>query len=97
MLQVKVKPAAKKTCFKAVKNHRLHVNIAAPAVGGAANQALIKFLSDEFYIKKQYVTIVMGDHAREKIIAIEQCSVAKIKTTLENLFGTHTKSDISRV
>ena len=49
----------------------LRARVAAPAVGGAANQALVRLLADELQIGQRSVRLVAGAAGRSKVIAID--------------------------
>lgn len=51
-------------------NGVLKIKLMAPPVDGAANEALIKFLSEEWNIPKSGITIARGHTSHHKIIAI---------------------------
>ena len=45
--------------------------MAAPAIEGAANQALLRLLADELDIPKRGVRLIAGAASRTKLIVIE--------------------------
>ena len=49
----------------------LRARVAAPAIEGAANQALLRLLADELDIPKRDVRLVAGAASRTKLIVIE--------------------------
>ena len=49
---------------------RLKIRLAARAVEGAANAALIEFLADEFGVRKNDVTIESGERSRSKRVSV---------------------------
>ena len=49
----------------------LRAHVAAPAVGGAANQSLLRLLSDELGVPRRAVRLVAGAAGRQKLIVIE--------------------------
>jgi uncharacterized protein len=49
----------------------LRVRVAAPAVAGAANQALIRLLADELGVGQRSVRLVAGAAGRQKLIVVE--------------------------
>ena len=49
----------------------LRIRLSAPPVDGAANAALIKFLSQLFAVPRRAVMILAGESSRLKIIEIE--------------------------
>jgi uncharacterized protein (TIGR00251 family) len=48
----------------------LKIRLTAPPVDGAANEALVKFLSDTLSVSKSQVEIVSGHTGRQKIVRI---------------------------
>ena len=49
----------------------LKVKVMAPAVEGAANNALIRLLADELGIARRDIRIVAGATSRQKLVVIE--------------------------
>jgi uncharacterized protein YggU (UPF0235/DUF167 family) len=54
------------------------VRVTAPAVGAAANQALLSLLSDELGIGRRSVRLVAGAAGRQKLIVVEDVDPAVI-------------------
>jgi uncharacterized protein YggU (UPF0235/DUF167 family) len=50
----------------------LRARVAAPAIEGAANQALLRLLADELDIPKRDVRLIAGAASRTKLIVIER-------------------------
>jgi uncharacterized protein YggU (UPF0235/DUF167 family) len=49
----------------------LRAHVAAPAVGGAANQSLIRLLAEELGVPKRSVRLVAGAAGRQKLIVVD--------------------------
>ena len=49
----------------------LRARVAAPAIEGAANQALVRLLADELDIPKRDVRLIAGAASRTKLIVID--------------------------
>jgi uncharacterized protein len=49
----------------------LAARVAAPAVGGAANQSLLRLLSDELGVPRRSVRIVAGATGRRKLVVVD--------------------------
>ena len=49
----------------------LRARVAAPAIEGAANQALLRLLAEELDIPKRDVRLIAGAASRTKLIVIE--------------------------
>jgi uncharacterized protein YggU (UPF0235/DUF167 family) len=49
----------------------LRARVAAPAVDGAANEALIRLLADELGVPRRDVRLVSGTTGRTKLVAVD--------------------------
>jgi uncharacterized protein (TIGR00251 family) len=49
----------------------LKIKLTAPPVEGAANKALIEFLSGKLKVAKSRISIITGQSGRSKVVAIE--------------------------
>jgi hypothetical protein len=56
----------------------LKIRLTAPPVDGAANEALVKFLSETLSLSKSSVEIVSGHTSREKRVKISGKSEAEV-------------------
>ena len=72
VLDLHVQPGARRTEFAGEHDGRLKVRLAARAVDGAANAALIEFLAQEFGVPRRNVTIEHGLRSRRKRVSIEE-------------------------
>jgi len=70
-IAVRVIPRARKTEVVGFRDDVLVVRIAAPPVEGAANEALIEFLSSALHVPRRAVQILGGDRGRRKRVAID--------------------------
>lgn len=70
VIEVKVVPGSSRAGVIGVFENVLRVKLTAPPVEGAANEQLIKLLSEEFGIKKSNVIIVKGGSSRRKTIKL---------------------------
>lgn len=74
-LTVRVTPNASKSAFAGLvalpDGPAVAIRIAAPPVDGAANAALIAFLSKQFGVRKSAVTISSGETSRLKQVHID--------------------------
>ena len=68
-LRIKAQPAASRSEFAGVYGEEaIKIRIKAPAVEGAANKELIKFLSKQFKIPKSAIVFQSGQTAKIKIV-----------------------------
>lgn len=87
LLSLRVIPNAKKPMWTSeVIDGACKVRIATPAVEGAANKALIRFLAKYFSVKQNQITIVSGEKSRLKRIRVigldKQTAVSQLSKTL---------------
>ncbi len=63
-------PCARRNALK-FEGETLRAWLTAPPVDGAANAALVALLAERLGIPKRAVTLLRGETAREKVVAIE--------------------------
>lgn len=76
-------PRAKKTAFGGLRGDVAIIRLAAPPVDGAANDALIEFLSESLGLPRRAVQITSGEHSRHKRVAIAGVSAAGVRALLQ--------------
>lgn len=81
-LSVKVKPGASRNSIEKAPDGTLLVRLQARPVEGAANQALVKLLSNALGIRQRDITILSGHRARTKRIWIDTISAKIVKERL---------------
>jgi len=83
---VRVTPRASRDSFAAGTEEHFAVRLAAPPVDGAANAALVAVIAKAFEVPKRAVTLLSGDTARRKRLAVagDPDALAKIAA---NLYG----------
>lgn len=70
ILNVRVIPRAAKSGLAGRRDNALLVRLQAPPVDGAANAELIRVLADTFDVPARAVSIVGGEHSRQKRVRI---------------------------
>ena len=68
---VHVQPRASRTELAGAHGDAIKVRLQAPPVDGAANEALVDFLSERFAVARRAVRIVSGAQSRAKIVEID--------------------------
>lgn len=81
LLEIKVVPGSSKNVWIPGSKEHIRIKIAAAPEDGKANTALIKFLADSLGCRKAEVSIISGEHSRNKKVAVP----ARIIATLEQL------------
>ena len=76
ILDIRVIPRSPRTRVDGRRGNAILVRLAAPPVEGAANDALIAFLSDALDVPRRDVTLVSGERSRDKRVRIDGVDAA---------------------
>jgi uncharacterized protein (TIGR00251 family) len=79
---IHVQPRASRTEIAGMHGEALKVRLSAPPVDGAANDALVDFLSEHFAVPRRTITIVSGAQSRAKIVEIAGLTAAEARRLL---------------
>ena len=71
VLELHVQPGAARSEFAGKHGERIKVRLAARAIDGKANEALVEFLAAHYGVAKRNVRIVAGLKSRRKRVAID--------------------------
>jgi uncharacterized protein (TIGR00251 family) len=71
ILELHVQPGASRTEFAGKHGERIKIRLAAPALEGRANAALIEFLAGHYGVPKRSVRIAAGLKSRRKRVVID--------------------------
>ena len=71
ILELHVQPGASRSEFAGRHGERIKIRLAARAVDGKANEALVEFLAEHFKVPKRNVRIESGLKSRQKRVSIE--------------------------
>jgi uncharacterized protein (TIGR00251 family) len=82
VIDIRVIPRAPRTRVDGTRGDAILIRLAAPPVDGAANEALIAFLSNALALPRRNIRIVSGDKSRDKRVAIEGLDDASVRTRL---------------
>jgi uncharacterized protein (TIGR00251 family) len=77
-ITVKVKPRASRTRVLRVDGLSIEASLAAPPVDGAANQELLRLLSDVLAVSKSSLRIVLGEAGRSKVVEATGLDVSDV-------------------
>ena len=75
---VRVAPRASRTAAAGAHGGALKVRVAAPPVGGAANEELARFLSKALGVPARAVEILSGHASKSKVVRVEGASAADL-------------------
>src|SRR5690606_1356655 len=70
-LALRIVPNAKRSELAGTHGAAIRVKIAAPAVEGRANEALVEFLAEVLEVPRRAVTLASGAKSRDKVVEIE--------------------------
>ena len=70
VIDVRVIPRSPRTRVDGTRGGAILIRLAAPPVDGAANDALIAFLSDALDVPRRDVTLIAGETSRDKRVRI---------------------------
>jgi uncharacterized protein (TIGR00251 family) len=92
-ITVKIIPRAKRNEVAGVmEDGSIRIRITAPPVGGAANQALVEFLSELLNIHKSQIEIVAGLTSERKLISLVGITPHAVEDILHKaMHSTETK------
>ncbi len=75
VLKIKAQPSASKSEFCGLYGEdAIKVRLAAPAVEGAANKELVKFLAKQFKVPKGSIEFQSGQNSKIKLIKVPKSS-----------------------
>ncbi|MDP2805712.1 MAG: DUF167 domain-containing protein [Gallionellaceae bacterium] len=74
-LVLHVQPGAKQTCVAGLHGEALKIRLAAPPIEGKANEALLRFIADQFGVSLCNVELKQGSQSRHKRVAVQGSSV----------------------
>ncbi|MGQ9455749.1 MAG: DUF167 domain-containing protein [Armatimonadota bacterium] len=70
-VKIRVIPRSSKNEIVGWRGNSLLVKVTAPPVEGAANEAVVRMLSDVLGLRKGDIRIVSGERSRDKVIEIK--------------------------
>jgi uncharacterized protein (TIGR00251 family) len=78
LLSVKVQPRAAKNQIGTVQGNELKIQVTAPPVDSAANEALVEFLAEQFDCGRNRIEIVRGHKSRHKTLKLRGFATEEI-------------------
>ncbi len=85
LLQLQVQPRAARTEWAGLHENRIRLRLNAPPVEGKANRACIEWVAKSFSVPKSRVTVIRGQNARLKTVAIDQPDPTLAEEVLQRL------------
>jgi len=78
-LRLRIQPGSSKKSICGLHGEALKVKLFAPPVEGAANKALIVFLSKALGIKKSAMSLTSGERSKDKRVFIEGVMIEEME------------------
>ena len=82
VLAIRLTPRASRNEVQGVTEGVLRVRLQAPPVDGKANEALRRFLADEFDVAPSRVVLLSGETARQKRVLVRGITEAQARAAL---------------
>ncbi|MGH7581514.1 MAG: DUF167 domain-containing protein [Gemmatimonadales bacterium] len=70
LLRFRVQPRASREEIVGVAGDAIRIRLTAPPVDGAANEALVRFLSGRLQVSRSAVELVAGQTGRSKVVEV---------------------------
>jgi len=69
-LKLRIVPNAKRNEVTGEHGDAVKIKVAAPAIEGKANEALLEFIAEKLGIHRRNLTLIAGEKSRDKLIEI---------------------------
>jgi uncharacterized protein (TIGR00251 family) len=74
-LTLHIQPGAKRSEIAGLHGEALKIRLAAPPVEGKANEALLRFIAEQFAVPLRNVELLRGAQSRHKTVKVSGSSV----------------------
>jgi uncharacterized protein YggU (UPF0235/DUF167 family) len=81
-LAVRVVPGASSTTLAGTTGNALRIRVAAPAIEGNANAALLAFLAHRLGLRPRALRLATGEHSREKLVIVPGRTPEEVRAAL---------------
>jgi uncharacterized protein (TIGR00251 family) len=82
--RVRVVPRASRDKIAGIHDGAVRIRLTAPPVEGAANEALVAFLSSVLRVPKRDIELVSGQTARNKVVSVSGLSPEEVLARLRS-------------
>jgi uncharacterized protein (TIGR00251 family) len=81
-ISIRVQARAGRDEFVAIREGVVVVRVAAPALDGRANRALCRLVARRLGVRTSAVTIVRGEHSRDKVLLVQGLDQPEVDAAL---------------
>jgi uncharacterized protein len=82
LLRLRIVPRASRTEIAGIQGGMVRIRLAAVPLGGAANEALIRFLAERIGVPRSAVRVASGRTSRSKVVVISGVSLEEVQVGL---------------
>ena len=87
MLSIRVQPRARSDRLVGLREGTIVVRVTAPPLDGRANEAVCRLLAAVLDVRASRVTILRGERARDKVVAIDGIDQAAADAAIRAAVG----------
>ena len=81
-IQIRVIPRARRTEIDGWDGEVLRIRVAQPPLDGRANDAVLRTLAAALGLPRRALTLIVGEHRREKVVRIDGPAQAEVHARL---------------
>ncbi len=79
LVKLRIVPNARRSEVVGEYGEAIKLKIAAPAVEGKANEALLQFVAECLGVSRRAVDLVSGEKSRDKTVAVEGLELSEVR------------------
>ena len=81
-LKLRIVPNAKRDEVLGEHGGAVKIKIAAPAIEGKANEAVLEFIAEKLGVHRREITLIAGEKSRDKLIEIASLDATEARARL---------------
>ena len=81
-LKLRIVPNAKRDEVVGEHGDAVKIKVAASAIEGKANEALLEFVAEKLRVHRRDITLITGEKSRDKLIEIANLDAAEARARL---------------
>ena len=81
-LKLRIVPNARRNEVTGEHGDAVKIKIAAPALEGKANEAVLEFIAEKLGLHRRDITLIAGEKSRDKLIEIAGLEAAEARARL---------------
>lgn len=81
-LRLRIVPNAKRDAVAGEHGDALKIKVAAPAVDGKANAALLEFLARKLFVHPRELALIAGEKSRDKLVTVASLDAEEARRRL---------------